>query len=432
MTNPIAGSNLAIIMELRVFLDRICSDSVKRSNYVYRITDFSRNRILTFQRLVLFLLHTVKRSLNVELMYFFENLSLCPACSKQAFSKQRRKLKASFFHDWNRQLVQSFYRHYRGQYACWKGFRLLAVDGSTVALPATQQMKDTYGYTQNHTTTQVPMARLCVLYDVLNGIALQGCLHAFNKAERDSFLPILQTQDVSDSLLLFDRGYPSYWFIWQLVEKGARFVIRAQFNTSKVIQNFIESQQTDIITMLCASCKSLKKMKDMGIPVSKNDTIQVRLVKIILPTGETEVLITNLYDNRLYSAKDLKQVYNLRWGIETYYGYIKEELQLGQFSGITPVCIEQDFAANLFLFNLQSLIEKQCKPTLKAISKKRKYTYKVNKNISWASLKYRVVKLFITHEPLYILRELEILFSRYIEPVRPGRKYPRAKKRSHH
>lgn len=428
MANSMAGSNLAIIMELRMFLNSICSDSIKRSRYVYHLHDFSRNRILNFQTLVLFLLHAVKRSLNVELMYFFESLSLCGSCTKQAFSKQRRKLKACFFHDWNQQFIQSFYDHYYGQYCCWKGFRLLAVDGSSVALPSTPEIKEAYGCVHNHTSTEVPMARICVLHDVLNGIVLQGGLHAWEKSERDSFLPILQTQDLNDSLLLFDRGYPSYWFIWQLLNKHTHFVIRAQSNANKAIQIFQESKQTDTIIQLPISYKSLKKMRAMGIHVSQKDTIKIRLVKVVLSTGETEVLITNLYDRKLYPPKELKEVYNLRWGIETYYGYIKEELQLGQFSGISPLCIEQDFAANLFLFNLQSLIEKQCKPTLEAISKKRKYSYKVNKNISWASLKYRVVKLFMLPDPIYILRELEILFCRYIEPVRTRRNYPRTKK----
>lgn len=427
MANSMAGSNLAIIMELKMFLKSISSDSVKRSNYVYHTHSFTRKRILCFDTLVLFLLHTIKKSLTAELMLFFDHLSF-PSCTKQAFSKQRRKLKACFFDDWNRQLAESFYRHYQGQYFRWKGFRLLAVDGSTVALPSTQEIKEAYGCSQNQTSKEVPMARICVLYDVLNQIALQGCLYPWGKSERDSFLPILQAQNLSDSLLLFDRGYPSYWFIWQLLKKDTHFIIRAQSNANKVIQTFIESQKTDIITQLFPSCKSLKKMKSMNMPVSAKDALVVRLVKVVLSSGEIEVLITNLFDNKLFSPKDLKEVYNLRWGIETYYGYIKEELQLGQFSGTSPVCIEQDFAANLFFFNLQSLIEKQCKPTLEAISKKRKYKYKVNKNSSWASLKYRVVELFLQSEPINILKELEILFCRYIEPIRPGRKYPRIKK----
>jgi hypothetical protein len=150
----------------------------------------------------------------------------------------------------------------------------------------------------------------------------------------------------------------------------------------------------------------------------------------MLDTGETEVVVTNLYDTDIYTQEDLKEVYHLRWSIETYYGYVKEELQLGQFSGIRQICIEQDFAANLFLFNLQSVIEKQVEPYINAVSSKRKYRYKVNKNISWACLKNRIVQLFIQEDSRSILIELEDLFGNYLEPIRPGRKYPRMKKRN--
>jgi hypothetical protein len=93
------------------------------------------------------------------------------------------------------------------------------------------------------------------------------------------------------------------------------------------------------------------------------------------------------------------------------------------------VCIEQDFSANVFLFNLHILMEKPAEAYIEAVRRKRKYRYKVNKNISWGLLKDRVVCLFIQEDSLSILTELEKLFARHLELLRPGRKYPRIKKR---
>ena len=78
---------------------------------------------------------------------------------------------------------------------------------------------------------------------------------------------------------------------------------------------------------------------------------------------------------------------------------------------------------------MQSLIEKQCDEYLKTVNKKRKYCYKVNKNISWASLKYRVVRLFLEKDTISVLLELQCLFQKHIEPIRPNRRYTRIKKR---
>ena len=427
MSNSMAESNVKIIIELKKFLEDISKDSSKRAQYVFSIQDFSRNRILNFETVVLLLINAIKRSLNIELMSFFEHFSGDIICTKQAFSKQRRKLKALFFHDWNQVLTTNFYTHY--QYMLWKGFKLLAVDGSSVLLPDTEEVRSRYGYTFNQTGHGSPVARICVLYDVLNQLAIKGFLHPYAVSEESVVLEVLQGENLSESLLIFDRGYLSYWLIHQLLERDTHFVMRASCSANNTVKAFLASKQTDITVEIYPPDTSLKKLRDMNVAISKATQVKIRLVKILLNTGKIEVLITNLYDTTLYTKEDLKQVYHLRWGIETYYGYIKDELQLGVFSGISPLCIEQDFAANLFLFNLQSIIEKQCEPYVNKISCKRKYQYKVNKNISWASLKNRVVKLFIEEEPPDILKELEVLFCRYLEPIRPERKYPRNNKR---
>ena len=54
---------------------------------------------------------------------------------------------------------------------------------------------------------------------------------------------------------------------------------------------------------------------------------------------------------------------------------------------------------------------------------------KVNKNVSWGMLKYRVVRLFLEKDSRDILTEPENLFEKHLEPVRPGRKYDRKKRR---
>jgi len=42
-------------------------------------------------------------------------------------------------------------------------------------------------------------------------------------------------------------------------------------------------------------------------------------LKFTLPTGETEVLLTTLCDQRRYPTAEFYQVYGWRWGNETYY-----------------------------------------------------------------------------------------------------------------
>ena len=431
MSTPMTDANVEIINELKKFIDSVAKERDKRASYCYSPTSFVRERVLTLKCTVMLIINGLKRSLQIELQNFFENCTQGLSCSKQAFCDQRVKLKPEFFHALNQVLVSNFYRFYQGHDKRWKGMTLLAIDGSSVPLPGTDDLKKAFGGVSNEQREQVSTtARICVLYDVLNSIVIKGFLHPYRVSEEEVIPRCLSGLELKNKLLLFDRGYPSFWLMYILIRKKAKFVMRVSSNANNAVKDFLASEATDLTIDWYPPYASLKKLRDMRYSVNKRTSVKIRLVKILLDTGETEVLVTNLYDTDNYTNEDLKEVYHLRWGIETCYGYMKEELQLGQFSGIRQICIEQDFAANLFLFNLQSLIEKQTEPYLEAVSRKRKYRYKINKNSSWASLKNRVVNLFLQEDSRTVLRELEKLFGNYLEPIRPCRKYPRIKKRN--
>lgn len=101
--------------------------------------DFTRKRSLPFHTVILFLLNLVKRALQDELDEFFKLESgedvAARKVTKSAFSQARKKLHAGAFIDLNTVQVDYFYDHF--PYRKWKGFRLLAVDGSTGQLPET-------------------------------------------------------------------------------------------------------------------------------------------------------------------------------------------------------------------------------------------------------------------------------------------------------
>ncbi len=65
---------------------------------------------------------------------------------------------------------------------------------------------------------------------------------------------------------------------------------------------------------------------------------------------------------------------------------------------------------------------------MKRTNLNRKYNHKINRNISWGALKNNIVKLFFNNDPLDLLLNLQHVFERYTEPIRPGRKYIRSEK----
>ena len=87
--------------------------------------------------------------------------------------------------------------------------------------------------------------------------------------------------------------------------------------------------------------------------------IKVRFVRVLLDTGEYEVLVTNLFDEEEFPTEEFKTIYYLRWGIESFYAVLKTRLNLENFSGKTVHSVYQDFYSTIYiseLGNLQKII----------------------------------------------------------------------------
>ncbi len=420
-------TNVKIIEELQSFLNAALEDLEVKKLFTTNPTDFSRDRKLPLRKVIGILINLPKRSLSIELQSFFETLEqpeLC--CTKGAFSLQRTKLKPIFFKVWNDFLVKSFYSFYGDNVKRWEGFRLMAVDGSNVSVVNKPEVADHFGSADNQ-FGGVPMARAMQIHDVLNDLAIWGDIFP-RKYSENAIIASHIRHLPEDSLSLFDRGYPSYSLVYLLAneESPRHFLMRCKTTFSNEVKKFVASNQNDIITTIYPSLESIERLREHGYIVTQRTGIKIRMVKVILPDGEIEVLLTNLYDDKIFTVKKLSGLYFMRWKIETTYGKQKNQLQMEIFSGHRVVCIEQDYAASLFVSNLQSIIEKQCDQEVKEISASRCYEYKINRNISWASLKNKILKLFIqSNNSFEILMELQHLFIKNIEPIRPGRHAPR-------
>lgn len=425
-------ANVKILEDLQTYLNVCCEESEIRNRFISKTSDFSRNRKLPMERVALMVLNFLKRSLNVEIKEFFEK-ALCEnnvSCSKGAFCLQRLKLNPSFFFLWNQILTGSFYEHYKEEVKRWKGFRLLATDGSMIYLINNPSLRAYFGAQNNQYGDRV-MARVMQVEDVLNNIIVFGNLFPISVSEQ-SVTYQLATSYPPDSLLLFDRNFASYALMYLLInqEQSRHFVIRCKTAGSFTeVASFLHSHKTSKLVTLYASQASINILSELGYKVNKETGITVRMVRIKLPNGETEVLLTNLVDERQYSVEEIKELYGLRWRIETKYFKQKNQMLLEEFSGHSVCSVRQDYLANVFVSNLHNLIEKQCNLLLLLMDDKRKYSYRINQSASLALMKNTIVKLLIRqNETVLILLALQKAFERYLEPERKGRSCPRIRK----
>lgn len=417
-------TNLKIITELKLVLEQISNNDELKTLFTSNPNDFSRDRKLTIDKIVAIIINMPKRSLSIELNDFFNLLKSKPV-TKAAFCLQRGKLLPLIFQVLNIWLINSFYQNYDTKIKRWKNFRLIAIDGSTVNLVNREDVVSYFG-TQNNQHSQAPMARIMQAYDVLNDMTVFSNIYPIKTSEKEIITNNIHHL-TSDSINIFDRGFPSYelMFLMNNEEKKKYFVIRCKLDFNNEVKKFMLSKKKDKIVEFKPTPYAIASLYKKGFKIKYSTSIKVRMVKVILTSGITEVLLTNLYDSVLYSVEDLKCLYGLRWGIETSYGTQKNQLQIEQFSGHRVICIQQDFYASTFVTNLQSLINKQCDGYIFKINLNRKHVYKINRNISWGALKNNIVKLFLENTPLEILLYLQNTFQQSIEPIRINRQYER-------
>jgi hypothetical protein len=421
-------TNVKIIEELKGFVNYVLKNKGVLNQFSRSPADFTRNRKIPFEKLVLLIVRLCKKTLSVEIEKFFEEMGVIMNCSVSAFSQQRVKLGASFFYCWNMVLWLNFYRLYGNGAKRWRGHRVIAADGSSLTLVNTPALKGFFGG-QTNQQTFFTVGKTFYCYDVLNELVLFPQLMPYRYGEINMAYDNMNHLQ-PDMLVIYDRNFCNYKMmalhLWQ--ETEIKFVIRGK-EDQKLIRAFIASGKASSVERLLPTDLAIKGLKKSGYMIKKDTALQVRLVRVELGNS-VEVLVTNLWEEDGYSADEFKDVYFMRWGIETNISFQKNVLQMESFSGLTVDAVLQDFYATVFMTNLHSILVKDAQKTIDQTIK-RKYPAKINKNKSFGKLKNALVGLFVNHDPATILHFLHAVFIRDPLPVRKGRSFDRVRKNPH-
>lgn len=374
------------------------------------------------------MLNFLRKSLSLEIENFVKHLKFfignnkLTGFSKSAFVQCRNKIHPEVFKHLNNKLIEEFYTDNDASIKLWKGFRLLSVDGSRMTLPNTEELKNEYGQSNNQHLLGVVQAKVSVLYDVLNNYVLDGKLVPLSVGELVSAIGHLEYTRPKD-LIIYDRGYPAFQLIFEHYRQNIDFVIRAKKDFNKQTIAFFASGEITRIVKIYPG----KNTKISDKPYNYQTYQMVRLVRVELPNGEPEILITSLLDSKKYTSKIFKDLYFQRWGIEKFYDEFKNKLKAEHFSGYSKHSILQDFYVALFVSNVQSLIVGEINEELK-VNSTTKYVYKVNNNLSYGLLKDRIVTLFYSDTKTeLIFLELKDLLKKHLIPIRPERSFERHK-----
>jgi Transposase DDE domain len=397
-----------------------------------RPENFTRECRLRFPVLMIVLLQKSLKSLQARLHELLRQLAQgveLGRLSAGAVTHARAKLCASAFVELNQQGVLPIVYGVEHQELVrrWRGHRLLGVDSSVVRLPKSEAVAKKFGWMEcfhnGGLTQRYPQGRLSVLYDLLNEVALEAHLEAWKTGEEQMAHRHLERVQTGD-LLISDRGYTSYFWVWDVLSRNVHFVSRCSASSFGVSQKLYQQNRAGVsIVVKLQAPKGFKtECRKRGWPLE----VTVRFVTVRLKSGELELLVTSLLDQSLYPTEEFAQLYRYRWGQETYYGRLKGRMDLDNCSGLTVEAVEQDFAATILLSNVESVLIGPATTKLAERTTARKQPAKINRALSLHALKTRLIDLLASAVPAEkVLTELTEWFQQNPVSLRPGRKVPR-------
>lgn len=303
----------------------------------------------------------------------------------------------------------------------WRGFRLSALDITTVSMPRDAVLCEHFGMHRARTTTvRYPLATFATLLCVGTSLIRDYRFGPFDPGEDKTARPLLDNLGPGD-LLLADRGFAGSPSLARITARGADFLMRK--NARLIVKKLPVIRRLarhDFITRIPMSKPARKK--DPGLP----EAVRVRIFQARwkTPGGETvtEWFVTSLEDAKRYKKRTLAKLYHERWQIETSYLEFKQVFHADVLRSKTVDNIHKEFAAHVLAYQRVRLL--MCAAARKHNKKPTELSF-VNAARWVLAFSRRMAATATLRLPVLYERLLDAIASTQID-VRPGRLEPRA------
>lgn len=425
------------IPSIRDILDESIEKTVSDiDQYVERPgKDFTRTRKLPAQTVISYLIAQGTSPLRDGMMDFF-GASL-EVASVQALCQQRLKLKPEAIRRTFQEVTSAAYSHIPSE-----PYQYLAADGSTFTYTSDESHSGEEYHTGQGGEDGSYSVHLNAMYDIKTGLYTDGVIQPVRKKdEYKAFCTMADrhhTQEGSKAIFIGDRGYCSYNNMAHVIEADQFFLFRSKDVDSKglllslglptdmpvdtcVTYTLVRTQAKKVLSKLDGNIRYVNAATAFDyIEHGSKDAYRLtfRIVRFLLDSGSWECIVTNLPQDE-FPPERIKEIYAMRWGIETSFRKLKYTLGTLSFHSYIPKLVMQEIWAGLTAYNLTSLAI-----TAAPVEQKngRKYTYIVN-----FSAAAHVVRLYLRACASLDEKKMLSMISKMLLPVRPNRKFERSK-----
>jgi hypothetical protein len=240
----------------------------------------------------------------------------------------------------------------------WKGRHVHLADGTTLSGPDTPANQAKYPQSSNQKAgLGFPLIRLVVLLSLATGLA-QGAAFGPFKGKgtgETSLLKELLDRLGAKDVLVADSYYCVWWLFAELLRRGADGAFRlhqtrkADFRKGRILgpNDHVVRWTKPAELPRCMSRKEFDALPE---------SIEVRevLVRVDCPGFRPKemVVATTLLDAKVFSAKDIAELYFKRWNAELDIRSIKQTLKMEILRGKTPEMMQREIWGHLLAYNL--------------------------------------------------------------------------------
>ena len=388
--------------------------------------DFSRNRKLDMVTLIKAIVLSSGKPIREELYDYFDYS--VDTASSSAFVQQRAKLKPEAFEYVVKELNKA--------YPCtetYKGFRLIAVDGSDLSISYDISDEETYvpnceGFRGRN------LIHINSAYDIISKRYVDTIIRGSKHHGEQYSMYTMAERFYDKAIFIADRNYSTWNNMEHIIKAGQFFLVRVQdihSRTSNLRKFNLPDSEFDLDVETVLTMKQTNEVKahpDKYRMLSKSSTfdfvskdnpyypVKYRVVRFRIDGAEEyESVITNL-DKDKFPADEIKKLYNLRWGIEVSFRHLKYSADLSAIHARNRNSIRQEIWARILLYNLCMIMIQEA---IKHKSKSLKYVYTVN-----ITRCIHVIRDLAKRKG-GIPPDLEKLLLNELLPIRPDRLDPR-------
>lgn len=247
----------------------------------------------------------------------------------------------------------------------WNGFHVKMIDGTTIQMADTKSNQDAYPQHANQEEgSGFPIARIVVIMSLFTGTIIDYSIGSYKgklTGEHALFREI-QHHICSQTLLLADAYYPSYFLISELLRRSAHGIFKAsniRDNEKHIIENI---DKNDDVVCWTKPSKAPEWMEQDAY--SKHpDSLKLRLIKV-----DGVLYITTLMDQK-HHRKEISSLYKSRWHVELNLRSIKTFMGMSELNCKSPEMVKKEITAHFIGYNIirlmmvQSAVFNGCSPS---------------------------------------------------------------------